>query len=211
MPTFRQISANESLLGPPNISHNLLPLRILPLERAVGSPDQLSALLSDYRRSRYLLSVQPGEAIPWWQLQDRCLEQYRSVQHLAVALQHGAAPRDILTAVLEAAHLRAALRQQGQGYVQPCSTVAAAGGAATSEGSAQSSGGSSRGVPAVQLPVEPLRVSTADASCTSGMRRAARRAAEGSVDRFMRDLTAGGWQVRPFLLSTSERMGFVKV
>lgn len=69
VPTFKQVSSNESLLGPPNISENLLPMRIQPLERTILSPGHLQQLLGCYKGSKYLLSVQPGESIPWWEWQ----------------------------------------------------------------------------------------------------------------------------------------------
>lgn len=59
-PCFRDISARERLWGPPDIANNLLPLRILPLERSVAGPGQLVQLLSAYKGSKYLLSLQPG-------------------------------------------------------------------------------------------------------------------------------------------------------
>ena len=114
IPTFRDISSEESLIGPPNISGNLLPLRLLPLEQTVSSPSQLQQLLSDYKGSKYMLAVQPGEHIPWWDWRERFMAGYKTAPHIAVALAADAKPRDILTAVLEAAYLRRRLREQQQ-------------------------------------------------------------------------------------------------
>jgi hypothetical protein len=110
----------EGLIGPPNISGNLLPLRLLPLEQAVSTPQQLSALLSAYKSSKYVLALQPGEAIPWWDLRERFLAGYRAEPHIAVTLTAGARSKDILTAVLEAGYLRQQLRQQAVVGQRPC-------------------------------------------------------------------------------------------
>jgi hypothetical protein len=112
MPTFRDISSEESLWGPPNICGNLLPLRLVPLEAAVRSPEQLHKLLASYKGSKYLLALQGGERIPWWDARERFLAGYRAAPHIAVSLAADARPRDILTAVLEAAYLRQQLLQQ---------------------------------------------------------------------------------------------------
>jgi hypothetical protein len=101
-------------MGPPNISGNLLPMRLLPLEATVSSPGQLQQLLSSYKGSKYLLAVQPGESIPWWDLPERFMAGYKAAPHIAVALASDAKPKDILTAVLEAAYLRRRLREQQQ-------------------------------------------------------------------------------------------------
>jgi hypothetical protein len=114
MPTFRDISSEEQLVGPPNISGNLLPLRLLPLEQTVSSPSQLQQLLSSYKGSKYLLAIQPGEHIPWWDWRERFMAGYKAAPHIAVALAADAKPKDILTAVLEAAYLRRRLREQQQ-------------------------------------------------------------------------------------------------
>ena len=114
MPTFKDISSGEQLVGPPNISGNLLPMRLLPLENTVSSPGQLQQLLSSYKGSKYLLAIQPGETIPWWDLPERFMAGYKAAPHIAVALASDAKPKDILTAVLEAAYLRRRLREQQQ-------------------------------------------------------------------------------------------------
>lgn len=130
IPTFKDISSGEQLMGPPNISGNLLPMRLLPLEATVSSPGQLQQLLSSYKGSKYLLAVQPGESIPWWDLPERFMAGYKAAPHIAVALASDAKPKDILTAVLEAAYLRRRLREQQQQVLvslqqqqrrQPCS------------------------------------------------------------------------------------------
>jgi hypothetical protein len=118
MPTFRDISSEEQLVGPPNISGNLLPLRLLPLEQTVSSPSQLQQLLSSYKGSKYMLAVQAGEHIPWWDWRERFMAGYKAAPHIAVALAADAKPKDILTAVLEAAYLRRQMREQ-QLLVQP--------------------------------------------------------------------------------------------
>eukprot|EP00882_Tetradesmus_deserticola_P029875 GHRQ01033503.1.p1 GENE.GHRQ01033503.1~~GHRQ01033503.1.p1 ORF type:complete len:440 (+),score=220.70 GHRQ01033503.1:535-1854(+) len=71
VPSFRDISSSESLLGAPNIADNLLPMRILPLEQTVCSPGHLRGLLGAYKGSRYLLALQPAQSIPWWDVQVR--------------------------------------------------------------------------------------------------------------------------------------------
>lgn len=71
-PSFKHISSNERLLGPPNIANNLLPLRVVPLERAVSNPTQLQQLLHCYKGSKYFLALKQPEQIPWWDFQDRC-------------------------------------------------------------------------------------------------------------------------------------------
>lgn len=114
IPTFKDISSEEQLMGPPNISGNLLPLRLLPLEQTVSSPSQLQRLLSSYKGSKYMLAVQPGEHIPWWDWRERFMAGYKAAPHIAVALASDAKPKDILTAVLEAAYLRRRLREQQQ-------------------------------------------------------------------------------------------------
>ena len=48
VPSRREVSAAESLLGPPNVAGGFLPMRILPLEDVVDTPDELFALLRDY-------------------------------------------------------------------------------------------------------------------------------------------------------------------
>jgi hypothetical protein len=48
VPSRREVSDAESLLGPPNIAGGFLPMRILPLEEVVDTPDELFALLRDY-------------------------------------------------------------------------------------------------------------------------------------------------------------------
>jgi hypothetical protein len=279
---------NESLLGTPNIADNLLPMRILPLEQTVCSPQHLQGLLGAYKGSKYLMALQPAQSIPWWNVQvrslcacllglrmeggqvclsaclqcggvgsqlahtplstpsslylllkevvqssvlalpsgctltvlptcmlcccalycqqERCMGQYKSVQHIAVCLQSGAKPRDILTAVLEAAYMRRQLQQdfreqqqldqqQQQQDVPP---------------HLSSSKEDSKQPHLQQLQVQPLQVDSDAVVCSSRLRKQARSRAEANVDRFMRELSAGGWQVRPFLLSTTEKSGFVK-
>lgn len=128
-------------MGPPNISGNLLPMRLLPLEETVSSPGQLQQLLSSYKGSKYLLAVQPGESIPWWDLPERFMAGYKAAPHIAVALASDAKPRDILTAVLEAAYLRRRLREQQQQVLvtlqqqqrrQPCSCNSSGSGGSSS-------------------------------------------------------------------------------
>jgi hypothetical protein len=127
--------------------------------------------------------------------------QYKSVQHIAVCLQSGAKPRDILTAVLEAAYMRRQLqqdfREQQQLDDQQQQQYVSAHLSSSTEGSKQ-------------LQVQPLQVDADAVACGSRLRKQARSRAEANVDRFMRELSAGGWQVRPFLLSTTEKSGFVK-
>jgi hypothetical protein len=127
--------------------------------------------------------------------------QYKSVQHIAVCLQSGAKPRDILTAVLEAAYMRRQLqqdfREQQQLDDQQQQQDVSAHLSRSTEGSKQ-------------LQVQPLQVDADAVVCSSRLRKQARSRAEANVDRFMRELSAGGWQVRPFLLSTTEKSGFVK-
>jgi glutamate N-acetyltransferase/amino-acid N-acetyltransferase len=48
VPTRREVSDAESLLGPPNIADGFLPMRILPLEDVVGTPGELYGLLREY-------------------------------------------------------------------------------------------------------------------------------------------------------------------
>jgi hypothetical protein len=138
-------------------------------------------------------------------LQERCLGQYKSVQHIAVCLQSGAKPRDILTAVLEAAYMRRQLQQEFQEQQQQEQLEQQQDGAQPS--SSSSSSKDSRQQP---LQVQPLHVDSEAVVCSSRLRKQARSRAEVNVDRFMRELSAGGWQVRPFLLSTFEKSGFVK-
>jgi hypothetical protein len=69
VPSFKDISVNESLLGTPNIADNLLPMRILPLEQTVCSPQHLQGLLGAYKGSKYLMALQPAQSIPWWNVQ----------------------------------------------------------------------------------------------------------------------------------------------
>jgi uncharacterized transporter YbjL len=132
--------------------------------------------------------------------------QYKSVQHIAVCLQSGAKPRDILTAVLEAAYMRRQLqqdfREQQQQLDHQQQQDAASHISSSNESSKQ---------PQQELQVQPLLVaSDAEVVCSSRLRKQARSRAEANVDKFMRELSAGGWQVRPFLLSTTEKSGFVK-
>jgi hypothetical protein len=130
------------------------------------------------------------------------LGQYKSVQHIAVCLQTGAKPRDILTAVLEAAYMRRQIQQEfrdQQLQQQP---------EQQQDVLQQSSGGSSKQQP--QLEVQAMHVDSEAVVCSSRLRKQARSRAEANVDCFMKELSAGGWQVRPFLLSTSEKSGFVK-
>ncbi|WIA30727.1 hypothetical protein OEZ86_000794 [Tetradesmus obliquus] len=208
VPSFRDISSNESLLGTPNIADNLLPMRITPLEGAVCSPGHLQGLLGAYKGSKYLMALQPAQSIPWWNVQERCLGQYKSVQHIAVCLQTGAKPRDILTAVLEAAYMRRQLQQEFQEQQQLEQQLEQQ--QQQDEPHASRSSSSSKHSRQPHLQVQPLHVDSEAVVCSSRLRRQARSRAEANVDRFMRELSAGGWQVRPFLLSTSEKSGFVK-
>lgn len=247
-------------MGPPNISSNLLPLRLLALEQTVSSPGQLQQLLSSYKGSKYMLAVQPGEHIPWWDFRERFMAGYKAAPHIAVALAADARPKDILTAVLEAAYLRRRLReqqqlalvhqQQQQQQLRPCTCSSSSSGnssgcgcggssltpqqpdrqqqeqqqlaGATANGSSKgrpsqcsacggSLDGSSQGSSAPLLQVDPLQLDVADAECSSSkVRRDSKRQAERQIGRFMHELQGEGWQVKPFLLSTSEKSGFVK-
>jgi len=58
VPTRREVSDAESLLGPPNIADGFLPMRILPLEQVVETPADLYALLDAYGQAQ---QPQPGE------------------------------------------------------------------------------------------------------------------------------------------------------
>ena len=135
VPSFAAISKNESLLGPPNISGNMLPLRILPLERIVKSPEQLHKEMDRYKSSKYMLAYLPGEHVPWWHA-ERWLHHYRTDPHIGVSLAQGASARDVLTAVLEAAHLRKAVAEQLRGEC-----AANGGSCCSSNGSGSSRGG----------------------------------------------------------------------
>jgi hypothetical protein len=76
VPSFADISSAESLLGAPNIAGNMLPMRLLPLERLVKSPGQLSQLMGAYKGRAYMLAYLPGEQLPWWHV-ERWLYHYR--------------------------------------------------------------------------------------------------------------------------------------
>ncbi|KAF6251501.1 vitamin B6 photo-protection and homoeostasis-domain-containing protein [Scenedesmus sp. NREL 46B-D3] len=62
-------------------------LRSLNRERAEMVAEhwlsQGRGLLGAYKGSKYLLALQPAQSIPWWNMQERCLGQYKSVQHIA--------------------------------------------------------------------------------------------------------------------------------
>jgi hypothetical protein len=255
IPTFRDISSEEQLVGPPNISGNLLPLRLLPLEQTVSSPGQLQQLLASYKGSKYLLAVQPGEHIHWWDWRERFMAGYKAAPHIAVALATDAKPKDILTAVLEAAYLRRQLREQQQQLLvqqqhqqqQQCrcgscgcggsamtpqrpdrqqqqqqrqaergasSSSLSRGGSSSSStcstcGGSLSSSSSSSSKPLLQI--EPLQLDILEAECSSSsLRRDAKRKAERRIGEFVYSLKNEGWQTKGFLLSTSEKNGFVK-
>jgi hypothetical protein len=55
------VASQESLLGPPNICGGVLPLRIVPLDGLVCSPDHLHSLLKLYDRQKYLLEYRAPE------------------------------------------------------------------------------------------------------------------------------------------------------
>lgn len=259
VPSFADISNAESLLGAPNIAGNLLPMRLLPLERLVKSPAQLQQLMEAYKGRAYMLAYLPGEQLPWWHV-ERWLYHYRWVclagpctcawcmwmwgvqvngghslgasvaplirhcstctlcskcsaathlchldssscrtePHIAVALQEGAKPRDILMAVLEAGCLRqgvqqalhtTALQQQPQQQ------------AGDNSRSSSSSSSSSNRQPV--LPVVPLTAGLVEPQLPK-----ARRRAEQLVDKLLADVQQEGWQTRTFLLSTAEKEGY---
>lgn len=235
-------------MAPPNIGGNLLPLRLVPLEHAASCPSQLQQLMSSYKGSRYMLAVQPGEQIPWWDMQERFMAGYKAAPHIAVALAADAKPKDILTAVLEAAYLRRQLRERQQqqqresvgGPQQPgrcgCSyqpdtamnsTAGGCGGTSMTpqrqdmkhrrqhsskgcDSSCSTCGGVLPNSSTPVLQVTPLQVCYSEAeSSSSSLRRDAKRAAECNIGRFMYDMQEEGWQTKPFLLSTSEKNGFI--
>lgn len=115
-----------------------------------------------------------------------------------------------MTAVLEAAYLRQQLQQQHLMHLQEsCSTCSSS---SSGQHQQQDSSSSSRRGKVPVLQVDDLNVDVQDLGCSSSsLRKQAKREAEKNVDRFIKDLSAGGWQVKPFLLSTSEKSGFVKV
>lgn len=109
MPCAAEISNAESLVGPPNIADNFLPMRVVPLQHLATTPDQLANLMQRYKHSNYMLAYQPAEHVPWWHM-DRYWHPYRAVPHIAVSLSDTASAEDILAAVLEAGYLRQHMR-----------------------------------------------------------------------------------------------------
>jgi hypothetical protein len=54
-------------------------------------------------------------------------------------------------------------------------------------------------------------VTCAGLPCTSDVRKQCRRQAEQRLSKFLHDLECQGWQLTPFLLSSREKSGFVKL
>jgi hypothetical protein len=258
VPSFADISKNESLLGPPNISGNMLPLRILPLERIVKSPEQLQQLMDRYKNSKYMLAYLPGEHVPWWHI-ERWLHHYRTDPHIGVSLAQGASARDVLTAVLEAANLRKAVAQQLRDECAShggscCSSGSSSwggddgrsgdassssrvvGGCGSSLGSSSSNGSTRQrqqhkdhnlrqqeqqqeGVQQQQQWSDSKEhnhkanwhIEQLNANVVEPHRNKAKREAERTIDKFLRDVSAEGWQTKSFLLSKMEKEGYVRL
>eukprot|EP00803_Ostreobium_quekettii_P007799 evm.model.scf_481.5 EVM.evm.TU.scf_481.5 scf_481:67877-76451(-) len=96
----KEISRLESLLGEPNIGGGFLPLSIGPADKLAASPHELQALMNHHRHDRYMLGYQRQQRVGF----------RRMGESIAVSLSEEATSRDIVTAILQATHLRALLR-----------------------------------------------------------------------------------------------------
>jgi hypothetical protein len=135
----------------------------------------------------------PRLGLPW-------RRSWRQEARITVCLMDDVAPQDVLEAVLEAAHLRRALRKPAgrqQGYC--CSGGGGGGQGCPCPCGGGSGDGSADAV--ARLPPQQLHQARVES----------RRFAQRNAQAFMRKVADAGWQTRRILLNTAEKQGFTRV
>jgi hypothetical protein len=120
------------------------------------------------------------------------------VPHLAVALADRASPQDVCTAILHAAHLRRCVVERLE--------APDGGGRAGGGGGGGGGSGSTEGTLAERraaMKVAELTLGEVE-QCSAEAGRRARREAK----RFLKEVSAAGWQTQRLLLSPTERTGY---
>lgn len=197
-------SEQETLLRLPPLAAGCLPLEIAPLERAASSPGELRQLLESYHGERYMLSLQGVAAVPpgcpaatrggrCGCCGCRCLDPScnsgggsisgrpwwrRRRGHARIAVT--------LREDAGAEHALQAVLQAGHCRRLLCAARGAGGSAGGKAGG--NAAGAGRGTD----------------WCLREARKLARRQLRGLVAEARRQ----GWQLQPFLLSSSERVGY---
>jgi hypothetical protein len=158
-----------------------------------------------------MLALQPGEALPWYH-PDTWLDHYRGMPHVAVSLAAGAGHEDVLTAVLQAAHLRTCLARamEQQQLEQQAAAAAQAGQQQPPQQAAAAAAGRKPQQLRGGLTDGPGGLGGLGDGVVEACIAASKQDAERSCGRLMRDLQQGGWQVKPLLLSTSERPSYTR-
>ncbi|KAL4431071.1 hypothetical protein ABPG75_006327 [Micractinium tetrahymenae] len=208
VPTPRQASQEERFVLPPHIEVGRMPLTICSLDRVVRSGQDVRLLEGQDRDDRYFLTfTPPGELLSsdsssssgsglerqrWRRLGPPVLPWRAAVRgagSVRVCLRHDAAEPDIVQAVLQAAYLRQLLGVPPAGSKHPVAVPASLAAAAANGGT-----GSSAGEGGIDL----QRVAAESAGL-----------ARGSLAPFISQLRGQGWQLAPFMLSSTEKQRYL--
>eukprot|EP00955_Chlamydomonas_euryale_P064854 359094-Chlamydomonas_euryale.AAC.1 len=248
IPAVAQVSQKEHLFLPPDVDGGLAPMRITSVDRLIASPSDAAQMLRDYGGEQYVMALsmppgwEPGEPgrrsssgggvlgslsrqvwVPRWPWQRGPHPEMR------VSLSEDCEARDVLKAVLEAAHLRHALRRrlearrdEARPAAGTASVLARMPGMRSRDAEGKGHASSHDDEPAVtkhrglfdKPPGEALweaagPLLTADDIQLS--RRHARKEAHAGLSRFIAALNSSGWDRDTVLLSTSEKVRYVKM
>lgn len=214
VPTPRQVSHEERFVLPPHIEVGRMPLTICSLERAVRSSQDVQLLDGLDRNDRYFLTFSPpGELVSssnsttsasssssspsqrqQWQRLGPPLLPWRAAARGAgsvrVCLRHDAAEPDVVQAVLQAAFLRQLLGVPPAGSKHPVAVPASLSGVAAA--SSSNSGGNG------EAGIDLQRALAESASL-----------ARSSLAPFISELREQGWQLAPFMLSSTEKQRYL--
>ncbi|KAG1673256.1 hypothetical protein FOA52_002536 [Chlamydomonas sp. UWO 241] len=232
MPTAAQISADERLLLPQDICGGFMPLAITSVDQLVRSPSDLPPL-RPYDRELYLMAMQlPVDHASTSSAQPASINGQSAAAaargggfrapwapppqpQLCMCLNEDATSADIFKAVLEATHLRRALRAQLEAKLgRQLPEAVRDGGAVVRAG-----GGGTGAAAGASPPPPPLRGAQLWAAAGPLMTQAeldrfahdARAKAAANLPRFLEQLHESGWKTKTFLLSTSEKQRYVCV
>ena len=199
MPLASEISREESLLLPSNVSSGFLPLRVTSVDQvivAAGGPDSIHQLQKVYGKDNYLLAVKnpvksPGLDIKCAGGQDAYQGGFWSlfrpkaeVPEALLCLGEDADTSHALRGVLEVAYLRQAFRSA----IEKSSRLKAA----------------EEGIWSSAVPLQLLSAAEID-SCRNESHKMARK----QVGNFIRQLDKNGWISNKILYNSNEKDRYV--